>query len=44
MIEYLNLEDVALQRGENIFKVARLLTKNEMENVYINMYIVLFKK
>jgi hypothetical protein len=29
MIEYLNLEDVAVQRGEKIFKVARLLTKNE---------------
>ena len=29
MIEYLNLEDVAIQRGEKIFKVARLLTKNE---------------
>ena len=29
MSKYLNLEDVALQRGENIFKVARLLTKYE---------------
>ena len=29
MIEYLNLEDVAIQRGEKIFKVARLLTKYE---------------
>jgi len=29
MSKYLNLEDVAIQRGEDIFKVARLLTKNE---------------
>ena len=29
MSKYLNLEDVALQRGEKIFKVARLLTKIE---------------
>ena len=29
MIDYLNLEDVAIQRGEKIFKVARLLTRNE---------------
>lgn len=28
MIKYLNLEDVATQRGEVIFNVARLLTKN----------------
>lgn len=27
MSNYINLEDVALQRGENIFNVARLLTK-----------------
>ena len=28
MSKYLNLEEVALQRGEVIFNVARLLTKN----------------
>ena len=29
MSKYLNLEDDAIQRGEDIFNVARLLTKNE---------------
>ena len=28
MSKYLNLEEVALQRGEDIFNVSRILTKN----------------
>ena len=34
MSKYLNLEDVAIQRGETPFKLARLLTKKELTRLF----------